>query len=192
VAAVFSRRANARFAIALTVLGLVAVGIVVTPMIVMRTPYASDQFAAVVQPVAFDHRHHVRDDVIDCVYCHTGVETTANAGIPPTEVCMGCHSQVWPDSPRLAPVRQSWMTGKAIDWKRVYDLPDHVYFHHGVHISAGIDCSRCHGDVAAMPRVYRETPLTMKWCLDCHRSPRNGIDPGRAITRITTCSACHR
>jgi len=161
VATVFSRRANVRFGIALAVLGLVVVGLIATPMIVMRLPYGSDRFAPVIQPVAFDHRHHVRDDGIDCVYCHTGVETTANAGIPPTELCMGCHGQVWRESPRLEPVRRSWETGTAINWKRIYDVPDHVYFHHGVHVIAGIDCSRCHGDVAAMARVERVTPLTM-------------------------------
>jgi hypothetical protein len=188
VAAVFSRRANTVFAIVLVALATVVVVAIAAPMVMVRTPYGTDRFSPVTQPVAFDHRHHVRDDAIDCIYCHSGAETQASAGIPTTELCMGCHGQVWITSPRLEPVRQSWETGVAIGWVRVYDVPDHVYFHHGVHVSNGVACARCHGDVENQARVQRVTPLTMKWCLDCHRDQGQG----RAITRITTCSACHR
>jgi predicted CXXCH cytochrome family protein len=187
VAAVFSRRANTVFAIVLAALATLLAVVIATPMILIRTPYGSDRFTPVPQPVAFDHRHHVRDDAIDCIYCHSAAESSASAGIPTTELCMGCHSQIWPDSQRLEPVRRSWQTGAAIGWQRVYDLPDHVYFHHGVHVRAGVACAHCHGDIGNMARVQRVTPLTMKWCLDCHRADR-----GRAITAITTCSACHR
>jgi hypothetical protein len=106
---------------------------------------------------------------------------------------MGCHGQLWLDSPQLAPVRASWINGTAIGWKRVYDLPDHVYFNHRVHVSgAGVPCARCHGQVDAMPRVSRETDMTMGWCLDCHRNPPGSLGFSRRITPLTTCSACHR
>jgi hypothetical protein len=197
VAALFARWTNVPYGVVLAALGAIVLAGVIAPLICVRTPYATAQFAPVVQPVAFDHRHHVRDDGIDCLYCHPGAETSAVAGVPTTELCMGCHGQVWPDSPQLAPVRASWESGVAIGWRRVHDLPDHVYFHHGVHVRAGIDCARCHGRVELMARVERVAPLTMGWCLDCHRSPPglsdpNLRDPGRRITRITTCSACHR
>jgi formate-dependent nitrite reductase cytochrome c552 subunit len=157
-------------------------------MIYVRTPYAGGVAEAVAQPVEFDHRHHARDDGIDCVYCHDTVETEASAGIPSTARCMGCHGQIWPDSAELAPVRRSWLTGAPLRWRRVNALPRHVYFHHGVHIHAGVACADCHGEVRDMARVVRAHNLTMNFCLDCHRA-RQG---SRAITRLTTCSACHR
>ena len=157
-------------------------------MVYIRTPYASGIGDAVEQPVQFDHRHHVRDDGIDCVYCHDTVETEAYAGIPSTERCMGCHGQVWPDSPELAPVRDSWRTKQPIHWRRVNSVPSYVYFHHGVHVQAGVACAECHGDVGGMARVTRAHDLSMNFCLDCHRR-RQG---GREVTRLTTCSACHR
>lgn len=191
VAALFPRWTNAPYAVAIGALIAIAACAVVGPMIFIRTPYGSDRNAAVVQPVGFDHRHHARDDGIDCLYCHPGAERTASAGIPATDVCMGCHGQVWPDSAELQLVRQSWATNTAIPWRRVYALPDHVYFNHSVHVHYGIACARCHGAVEDMPRVERVTPLTMGWCIDCHRQP-----PGRAksyaVTQLTTCSACHR
>lgn len=193
VAALFPRWTNAVYATALVAIGVTVVVAICAPMILMRTPYATDQGDSIVQPVQFDHRHHVRDDGIDCLYCHPNAEREASAGLPPTELCMGCHGQVWPDSPQLAPVRASWETGTAIGWRRVNDVPDHVYFHHGVHVrGGGIPCARCHGAIEDMPRVERATPLTMGWCLDCHRHPPNQPDRGRAITALTTCSACHR
>jgi hypothetical protein len=194
VAALFPRWTNAVYAIGLFALLALAATAICAPMLVMRTPYATDQYRPVVQPIAFDHRHHARDDGIDCLYCHPNAETQASAGVPPTEVCMGCHGQIWSDSPQLARVRESWRTGVAIGWKRVNDVPDHVYFHHGVHVHAGITCARCHGDVANMARVERIAPLTMGWCIDCHRNPPNrpASQHGYGITDLTTCSACHR
>ena len=105
---------------------------------------------------------------------------------------MGCHGQVWPESPKLARVRESWETGQAISWVRVNAVPDYVYFHHGVHVRHGIQCARCHGDVQNMARVYRVHDLSMGFCLDCHRSPPDLPATGRRITPLTTCSACHR
>lgn len=192
VAALFPRWSNTAFGLGLCALGAVGLGLIAAPMIWVRTPYASSRHEPIVQPVAFDHRHHVRDDGIDCLYCHPGAERGAAAGLPPTEVCMGCHGQIWPDSPQLAPVRRSWITGEAIGWRRVHDLPDHVYFHHAVHVRAGIACSRCHGAVEDQARVARVVELTMGWCLDCHRDPPGPAHPGRRITPLTTCSACHR
>jgi hypothetical protein len=192
VVALFPRWTNAVYGSALGALGVIVATAIAAPMIWIRTPYGSDRFAPVEQPVAFDHRHHVRDDGIDCLYCHPDAERAASAGIPPTEVCMGCHGQVWADSPELAPVRRSWETGVAIPWRRVYDVPDHVYFHHAVHVRGGIPCQRCHGNVEAMARVERVTELSMRWCLDCHRQRPGRPAPGRRITPLTTCSACHR
>jgi hypothetical protein len=186
--ALFSKAANVPYRAAIASTAIAVTVLVCAPMIYIRLPYAADQGAPVEQPVAFDHRHHVRDDGIDCVYCHETVETEAFAGLPSTERCMGCHAQVWPESPKLAPVRASWESGQPIAWKRINAVPDFVYFHHGVHIHAGLPCARCHGDVETMPRVDRHERLTMNFCLDCHRE-RSG---GREIARLTTCSACHR
>lgn len=192
MAALFPRWSNLAYWIALAAIALTAITIVATPMIYIRTPYASDLGEPIVQPIEFDHRHHARDDGIDCLYCHPHAETTPFAGIPPTEVCMGCHGQVWQNTPQLAGVRRSWEQDTAIPWRRVYDVPDHVYFHHGVHVQAGLQCANCHGAVETMARVARVADLTMGWCLDCHRNPPGPAEYGRAITPLTTCSACHR
>jgi hypothetical protein len=192
VAALFPRWSNTAYWSVIAALALTVIAIVLAPMIYIRTPFASARFEPVVQPVEFDHRHHVRDSGVDCLYCHSGAETSASAGIPPTAICMGCHGQVWPDGAQLAPVRRSWETGVSIGWKRVHDVPDHVYFHHGVHARAGVGCERCHGLVETMARVERVVDLTMGWCLDCHRNPPGPANYGRSITPLTTCSACHR
>jgi hypothetical protein len=186
--ALFARSSNHAYRLALVVIVVGLGAAVAAPMVLIRTRHASARGEPIEQPIEFDHRHHARDDGIDCLYCHPGAETDAIAGIPATEVCMGCHGQIRTDSPLLAPVRDSWSSDRPIAWRRVHDLPDHVYFHHGVHVQAGLACSACHGDVGAMPRVARAHDLTMGWCLDCHRE-RQG---GRQITALTTCSACHR
>jgi hypothetical protein len=188
VAALFAPSANIAFRAAAIAIVTLASAAIVAPMIYIRMPYAGGVDNPVAQPAEFDHRHHVRDDGIDCVYCHDTVETEAYAGIPSTERCMGCHSQVWPDSPKLAPVRESWRTGEPLRWRRINAVPAYVYFHHGVHVRGGVQCAECHGAVEDMPRVVRVHNLTMDFCLDCHRK-RQG---SRAISRLTTCSACHR
>lgn len=190
--ALFPAKANTPYRVAFAVAALVPVVMVVSPMLWIRSSYGTHEHEVIEQPVEFDHRHHVRDNGIDCIYCHAGAETRAIAGVPSTEVCMGCHGQIWNDSPLLAPVRESWDTGVPIAWRRVHALPDHVYFHHGVHTHAGVTCTQCHGDVGGMARVYRVAPLTMGWCLDCHRDPPGPRHEGRRVTAITTCSACHR
>lgn len=192
VAALYPRWTNAVYGTALASIIVIAAGAIALPMLAVRTPYGRDQFSPVQQPVEFDHRHHARDDGIDCLYCHSNAETSASAGVPPTEVCMGCHGQIWSDSPELALVRQSWETGVAIPWRRVNAVADYVYFHHGVHVRNGVPCARCHGHVDRMARVERVAPLTMDWCLDCHRHPPDRPDTGRRMTPLTTCSACHR
>jgi hypothetical protein len=188
MAALFSKAANAPYRAALAFGAIAVIALITAPMIYIRVPYAADVGNPIEQPIAFDHRHHARDDGIACVYCHDTVETEAFAGIPPTARCMGCHAQIWTSSPELARLRASWVNREAIRWKRVTSLPDYVYFHHGVHVHDGIACARCHGEVENMARVARVARMTMNFCLDCHRE-RSG---GRAITRLTTCSACHR
>ena len=129
------------------------------------------------QPVPFSHKHHVSDDGIDCRYCHTSVETSDFAGLPPTETCMSCHSQIWTNAAILEPVRESFRTGKSIEWTRVHDLPDFVYFNHSIHVNKGIGCSTCHGRVDTMPLMYQVNTLYMQWCIDCHRNPERNVRP---------------
>jgi len=129
------------------------------------------------QPVPFSHKHHVQGLGIDCRYCHTSVETSHYAGLPPTETCMTCHSQLWTQAALLEPVRQSLATGVPIQWNRVNDLPDFVYFDHSIHVNKGIGCVSCHGQVNEMPLTWKEHTLYMKWCLQCHRAPQDEIRP---------------
>lgn len=137
------------------------------------------------QPVPFSHKHHVQDDGIDCRYCHSSVETSASAGMPSTEVCMTCHSQIWADSPNLAPVRESFRTGQPIPWTRVHDLPDFAYFNHSIHVQKGIGCVSCHGRVDEMPITWKDKSLSMAWCIDCHRNPERFIRPREHVFDMT-------
>jgi hypothetical protein len=182
-------------------------------IIFLRTPWRRNQFEALEQPVQFDHRHHTQDDGIDCRYCHSTVDKAATAGIPSTEKCMGCHNQVWNGSPMLDPVRQSYFSSLPIAWNRVHDLPDFVYFDHSVHVRHGVGCATCHGRIDRMPAVEQVVPLTMAWCLDCHRHPEPHLRPIEQVTNmswsddgtiaaaiavkqpvrhLTNCSTCHR
>jgi hypothetical protein len=142
-----------------------------------RSPYIT--YAKVVrpQPVPFSHQHHVAGLGIDCRYCHTSVENSAFAGIPPTKTCMNCHSQIWTGAPLLEPVRESFRTGKSLVWTRVNDLPDFVYFDHSIHINKGVGCNTCHGPVGQMPLMFNYASLQMEWCLDCHRAPEKNLQP---------------
>jgi hypothetical protein len=170
-----------------------ACAVVAAPMIAVRTAYLTGQDLPVDQPVELDHRHHVQDGGIECLYCHPTATTGAAAGIPATEVCMGCHSQIWPTSPLLEPVRRSWLSGRPIRWNRVHALPDFVYFHHGIHVGrAGIGCPTCPGRVDRAARVAKVVPMTMGWCLDCHRDPARRLGPGKGLRALTHCTACHR
>ena len=148
---------------------------------IARSSYLTGQYLEIQQPVQFSHKHHVGDDGIDCRYCHTQVETTASAGIPPTQTCMNCHNQIWSDSPYLEPVRASFRENKPIEWQRVHDLPEFAYFNHSIHVAKGVGCSTCHGQIDEMPAVYQENTLQMEWCLSCHREPEKFIRPKSEI-----------
>jgi hypothetical protein len=149
---------------------------------IVRSPYATSVGVIKEQPVPFSHKHHVADAGIDCRYCHTSVEDGPFAGIPPTQTCMNCHSQIWTTSPMLEPVRASFRDDVPLVWNRVYDLPDYAYFDHSVHVRKGVACAICHGDVAKMPLMWRASSLHMEWCLDCHRDPGKNIGPRQFVT----------
>lgn len=142
-----------------------------------RGPWITDVGVAPVQPIYFSHKHHVKDDGIDCRYCHTSVENSGYAGLPPTETCMSCHSQIWNNASVTEPIRQSWASGESIKWTKVHDLPDFVYFNHSIHIAKGVGCSTCHGQINEMPWVYKVNTLYMNWCLNCHRNPGQYLRP---------------
>lgn len=212
-APLFDARSDVRFRLALGVAGCLAAGVVLACLVYVRTPYHTDALLTVDQPVEFDHRHHVQDDGIDCLFCHSTTTRTATAGMPSTALCMGCHNQIWNNAPLLEPVRRSFFSGEPIPWNRVNRLPGYVYFDHHAHTRAGVGCSSCHGRVDQMARVYQATSLSMGWCLDCHRNPGPSLrspdrvtdmhwtaksDPGRlthvAISqrKLTDCVTCHR
>jgi len=144
---------------------------------VQRSPYVT--YAGVVrpQPAPFSHQHHVAGLGIDCRYCHTSVEQTSFAGIPPTKTCINCHKQIWTNAALLEPVRESFRDDKSLVWTRVNDLPDFVYFDHSIHINKGVGCNTCHGPVDRMPLMYNYASLQMEWCLDCHRAPEKNLRP---------------
>lgn len=212
----FSRSAN-------TIARLSILGIVVSLVVVMwlgylivRSPYETMQNVPREQPVPFSHEHHVGGLGIDCRYCHTSVEKSSFANIPATKICMNCHSQMWASSPTLEPVRESYRSGRSIEWTRVNDLPDFVYFNHSIHVHKGIGCETCHGRVDKMPLTWQAQPLTMEWCLNCHRHPERYVRPREdvfamdyrvpadqttlgkrlvheyGIQSLTSCSTCHR
>ena len=186
--------------------------------VVVRSPYMTRQDQVRAQPVPFSHEHHVSGLGIDCRYCHTSVEKSGFAGIPPTKTCMTCHSQIWTNAALLEPVRQSWAKQEPIQWTRVHDLPDYVYFDHSIHVAKGIGCTSCHGRVDQMPLMLQASSLQMEWCLGCHREPEKYIRPrdqvfnmkyeapsnqrelGEKLVKdykihkeqLTNCSVCHR
>ena len=137
-----------------------------------------------VQPVPYSHKLHAGDLGLDCRYCHIGVEVSAFATIPPTQVCMNCHTLIKTDSEKLKPVRDSWTNGTPIQWVRIHDLPDYAYFNHSAHINAGVGCASCHGNVAEMEVVIQKEPLSMGWCLDCHRAPEMHLRPRDQVTNM--------
>jgi Cytochrome c7 and related cytochrome c len=185
-----------------------------------RSPYSTNQNVVREQPVQFSHKHHVGDDGLDCRYCHTSVETSSFAGIPPTKTCMNCHSVLFADAPYLEPIRESYRTNESIKWVKVQRLPDFVYFNHSIHVNKGVGCSTCHGSVNQMPLMFQASPLLMEWCLDCHRDPEKALratkedvfdmnwkaPPNQAelgkqfaaerkirtTGELTSCSTCHR
>jgi len=148
---------------------------------VQRSPYVT--YAEVVrpQPAPFSHQHHVSGLGIDCRYCHTSVEESSFAGIPPTKTCINCHSQIWTKASMLEPVRESFRSDKSLVWTRVNDLPDFVYFDHSIHINKGVGCNTCHGPVDRMPLMFNYASLQMEWCVDCHRAPEKNLRPREQV-----------
>ncbi|HEY1678143.1 MAG TPA: cytochrome c3 family protein [Candidatus Sulfotelmatobacter sp.] len=144
---------------------------------IQGSPYVTYAGVRKPQPVPFSHQHHVTGLGIDCRYCHTSVETSSFAGIPPTKTCMNCHSQIWTNAALLEPVRASYKSGESLQWTRVNTLPDFVYFNHSIHVTKGVGCNTCHGPVDKMPYMYQEASLNMGWCLSCHRNPGENLRP---------------
>lgn len=197
------------------VLGLVATLGAALPLI-QRSDFVTTANTFREQPVQFSHQHHVGGIGIDCRYCHTSVEVSSSAGIPPTKTCINCHSQIWSTSPYLEPVRSSFRDDKPLKWLRVHDLPDFVYFNHSIHVKKGMGCETCHGRVDKMPLMRQQNSLQMEWCLNCHRNPEQFVRPRSEvftmgyvpavdqrelgpqlvaeykIQSLTNCSVCHR
>ena len=185
---------------------------------IYTSPYMTEQYVARAQPVPFSHEHHVSGLGIDCRYCHTSVEHSSFAGMPSTQTCMSCHSQIWTNAQMLAPVRRSFANNTPLAWTRVHNLPDYAFFNHSIHVAKGIGCSTCHGQVQHMPLMWKEATLHMQWCLDCHREPEkyirprdqvfnmewtpppNQLEQGRKLVeqsrvhtaQLDNCSVCHR
>ncbi len=203
-----------KVSIAVTICLLAVLGWFLTA--IQRSAYVTEAYVAREQPLPFSHKQHVGGIGIDCRYCHTSVEESAFAGIPPTKTCMNCHSQIWSDSPTLELVRESFRTDKSIEWIRVYDLPGFAYFNHSIHVKKGIGCVTCHGRVDQMPLMWRTESLHMDWCLACHREPERFVRPRQYvftmdwkppvaqtvlgkelvqeynIQKLDSCSVCHR
>jgi hypothetical protein len=213
---IFHRSANTLSKVSLFGLLSLVGGLILLAMVLGRSSYVTRQHEYIVQPIQFSHLHHVTDDGIDCRYCHTSVETSSFAGIPPTKTCMNCHSQLFATEPILEPVRASYREDRPLHWVRVHDLPDFVYFNHSIHVKKGVGCETCHGRIDQMPLTLQENSLQMEWCINCHRNPENYVRPRSEITTMgyrpakaqaalgaelvkaydihtsTTCSTCHR
>jgi hypothetical protein len=215
---IFHPRADTIARAALVSIAVLPVLLIGWIFMIMLSPYVTQQNVTREQPVPFSHQHHVGGLGIDCRYCHTSVETARFAGMPPTETCMTCHSELWTNAAMLAPVRASLADGRPLRWRRVHNLPDYVYFDHGTHVAKGVGCSTCHGPVDKMPLMRQAAPLTMGWCLDCHRDPAPNLRPREAVfdmawmppkdqaeqgrrlaaayhirtDHLTDCSICHR
>ena len=181
MAQIFDRSSNALARASLVLTGLIVIALGVTLDELQRSPWVTRQGQRPDQPVPFSHKHHVQGLGLQCQYCHTTVENSSYAGIPPTKTCMNCHAQIWTNAQLLEPVRQSWITGQSLAWTKVHDLPDYVYFSHEIHVHKGIGCASCHGRVDQMPLMYAENTLQMEWCLDCHRNPAKNLRPTSEI-----------
>ena len=219
MAQLFPKSANVHARVIIAGIVVLACGAGWATSTIYWSPYTTEVDVPLQQPIPFSHKHHVTDDGIDCRYCHTSVEKSSFAGIPSTETCMTCHSQIWTDAPMLASVRESLASGRPVKWTRVNDLPDYVYFNHSVHVAKGIGCSDCHGRVDQMPLTRKAQTLYMRWCLDCHENPQkyirprdkvfdttwqppaNQLEQGQELIRqyhvdtsgrLTNCGACHR
>jgi hypothetical protein len=181
MAQVFDRSSNALARASLVLTGLIVIALGVGLDQLQRSPWVTRQGQRPDQPVPFSHKHHVEGLGLQCQYCHTSVEKSSYAGIPPTKTCINCHAQIWTNAELLEPVRHSWATGESINWIRIHDLPDYVYFNHEIHVNKGIGCASCHGRVDEMPLMYQENSLQMEWCLNCHRNPAVNLRPTSEI-----------
>jgi hypothetical protein len=162
-------------------LGLIAV---VAAISYWWSPSFTDVGYQPTQPVPFSHKLHAGDLALDCRYCHSTVELGASASVPPTQTCMNCHGFVAPESKALEPVRTSWESGEPVAWTRVHMLPDYSFFDHSIHVSAGVGCASCHGRIDHMETVYQAQPLSMGWCLNCHRNPEPHLRPLNEVTNM--------
>jgi hypothetical protein len=184
--------------------------------VVNQTSYVTEVHNARPQPVPFSHKHHVGELGLDCRYCHSSVEVSSSAGMPPTQTCMACHSQIWTGAAILEPVRASYRDSTPISWTRVNALPDFVYFNHSIHVAKGVGCTTCHGPIAEMNITWRENSLYMRWCLECHNAPEKYLRPKSEVfnsvyrapsdqealgtrlmaeykvQKLTNCTTCHR
>jgi hypothetical protein len=185
MAQIFHRSTNVLSRVTIYAAVFFAAGATWVLMTINRAPYPTGEGVVLRQPVPFSHDHHVGGLGIDCRYCHTSVETSAFAGLPPTSTCMNCHKTIWADSPMLEPVRASFRTGEPLRWTRVNDLPGFVYFDHSIHIAKGIGCASCHGRVDTMPLMKQAASLQMEWCLACHRHPETRIRPRAEVFNMT-------
>jgi hypothetical protein len=216
MAQIFHRSSNTFSKLSIYGAVFILAGLAVVVAQLVRSSFATNVGVAVPQPVPFSHKHHVGGIGIDCRYCHTSVEDSSFAGIPPTKTCINCHSQVWAESPTLEPVRSSFRDNTSIRWARVHDLADFAYFNHSIHIHKGIGCVSCHGQVDDMPLMWKENTLHMEWCLECHRAPERHVRPREEVFNMrwqppadretlarrlveeyriqkkTDCSTCHR
>ena len=212
----FKPRANQIARASLAAVVILAAGVAAGIPALMRSDYVTGANTNVTQPIQFSHAHHVGGMGIDCRYCHTSVEQSSFANIPPTKTCMNCHSQIWVTSPYLEPVRASYRTDTPLRWTRVHNLPDFVYFNHSIHVKKGVGCETCHGRIDQMPGIYQANTLQMEWCLGCHRAPERYVRPREFVTtmgyvpaepqavlgarlvkdydiqKLTSCSVCHR
>jgi hypothetical protein len=212
----FPRGSNAVSRASIVVGLLLLAGVAGAGALLSNSGYVTGEGVFLNQPVPFSHDHHTAGLGIDCRYCHTGVEVAASAGIPPISTCMNCHQQVWTNAELLEPIRAAYREGVAVQWERVHDLPDFVYFDHSAHVNKGVGCSTCHGRVDQMPLVWQEATLQMEWCLGCHREPERFVRPksevfdiawqppgdqlakGRELVKQNgiaprvSCSTCHR
>jgi len=179
--ALFRPRATTLFRVALLAVPLLLAATGYTVFAYFHSPYWNGVGVAPSQPVLFSHRHHAGELGIDCRYCHTTVERSAFAGMPTTQTCLTCHSQLFTDTPMLQPVVASAQTGRPLHWQRVTHLPDHVYFDHSIHLAKGVGCTTCHGPVGELALTAKQEPLTMRWCIDCHRDPGPRLRPAAGI-----------
>lgn len=182
---IFHRSTNTISKVSIFGAVFILAGILYLVLEINRSSYVTQVNVAREQPVPFSHKHHVQGIGIDCRYCHTSVETSSFAGVPPTKTCMNCHSQIWSDSPTLEPVRASFRTDRSIEWVRVNKVADFVYFNHRIHVSKGVGCQTCHGQVDQMPLTWRANTLQMEWCLECHRQPELFVRPKSEVFNMT-------